>query len=184
MGTGPSIDTDLGSYYQITSDHLKGYGDTYGVSSAMGMVRSINQQLMGEGAEIEVIHIDAKAVGWNDSAVVSTVVSTTEIDVTANVYSLYDQQGESTVDASWFSVGDSVLYYPKADQGNTTALTISQIDGNRLTFSSSHGISTTGGIISANIASSATSSQLSESCYMANSSTGLLNGSLPPQEYV
>ena len=184
VGTGPSIDTDLGSYYQITSDHLKGYGDTYGVSSAMGMVRSINQQLMGEGAEIEVIHIDAKAVGWNDSAVVSTVVSTTEIDVTANVYSLYDQQGESTVDASWFNVGDSVLYYPKADQGNTTSLTISQIDGNRLTFSSSHGISTTGGIISANIASSATSSQLSESCYMANSSTGLLNGSLPPQEYV
>lgn len=184
VGTGPSIDCDLGAYYQITSEHLKGYGDQYGITTKIGMVRAINQRLMGEGSELELIHIDASVVGWHDSARVSSVIDLDTVEVDANVYSNYDQQGEATVDAQWFEVGDKVLYFPLADQANTTSLTIDSISGNQLTFTANHGITGGGGIITPDVASNATSTQLAQSCYMANSSTGLLNGSLSPQEFV
>ena len=183
VGTGASIDCDLGSYYKITSEHLKGYGDEYGVSSSIGMVRSISQGLMSEGADLEFIHIDSSVVGWHDSALVSSIIDADTVEVNANTYSLYNQLGQSTADASWFSVGDKVLYFEIADQATTTSLTISDVNGNQLTFNTNHGISGGGGIITPDIASLATSSQL-EQAYLADSSTGLLNNTLTPQEYV
>ena len=183
VGTGISINTDLGSYYRVTSDHLKGYGDTYGISSSIGMIRSINQDLLGEGCELEVLHTDSSVVGWHDSGIISSVIDLDTVELSANVYSEYDQLGNSTQDASWFSAGDKVLYYPIANQANTTQLTIDSISGNQLTFTANHGITSTGGIITPDVAGNATSTQL-EQAYMANASTGLLNGSLQPQEYV
>jgi hypothetical protein len=183
VGTGASIDCDLGSYYKITSDHLKGYGDEYGISNGIGMVRSISQGLMSEGADLEFIHLDSKVVGWHDSALVSSIIDADTVEVNANTYSLYNQLGQSTVDASWFSVGDKVLYFEIANQATTTSLTISEVSGNQLTFTANHGISGGGGIITPDVASLATSSQL-EQAYLADSSTGLLNNTLTPQEYV
>lgn len=183
VGTGASIDCDLGSYYKITSSHLKGYGDTYGVTEGIAMVRGITQGLMNEGASLEFIHIDSKIVGWHDSALVSSVVDLDTVEVSANTYSLYNQAGQSTLDASWFNIGDKVLYFDISDQANTTSLTISEVSGNQLTFTSSHGISGGGGIITPDVASVVISTQL-EQAYLADSSTGLLNNTLTPQEYV
>jgi len=183
VGTGASINTDLGAYYRITSDHLKGYGDTYGISNSIGMIRSINQDLIGEGCELELLHTDSSVAGWHDSGIVSSVIDLDTVEISANAYSDYDQLGNSTNDVDWFSPGDKVLYYPIADQSNTTQLTIDSISGNQLTFTANHGISGTGGIITPDIASNATTTQL-EQAYLANASTGLLNGSLEPQEYV
>ena len=145
--------------------------------------QTINQDLLGEGCELEVLHTDSSVVGWHDSGIVSSVIDLDTVELSANVYSEYDQLGNSTQDASWFSAGDKVLYYPIANQANTTQLTIDSISGNQLTFTANHGITGTGGIITPDVAGNATSTQL-EQAYMANASTGLLNGSLQPQEYV
>jgi len=183
VGTGASITADLGSYVDITSDHLKGYGDTYGITGKIGMIRSINQELLGEGAELEILHTDSTVVGWNSSAVVSSVIDSDTVEVDANTYALYNQAGESVVDASYFKSGDKVLYYTLADQATTSSLTVDSVSGNQLTFTSNHGISSTGGIITPDTAANATSDQL-ERAYMANATTGVLNGTLSPQEYL
>ncbi|MBV53075.1 MAG: hypothetical protein CL816_03300, partial [Coxiellaceae bacterium] len=46
IATGQSIYLDVGSYVSVSSPHLKGYGDAYGVTDGVGMVRSIRQELM------------------------------------------------------------------------------------------------------------------------------------------
>jgi len=183
VGTGASITADLGSYVDITSNELKGYGDTYGVTGKIGMIRSISQNLVNEGSELEVLHIDSTVVGWNSSGVVSSVIDSDTVELDANTYALYNQIGESVTDSSYFKSGDKVLYYTLADQANTTALTIDSVNGNQLTFTSNHAISVTGGIITPDIAANVTDDQL-DRAYLANATTGLLNGTLQPQEYL
>jgi len=55
VSTGRSIYLDLGSYLTVSSPLLKGYGVDYGVSSSVAMIRSIRQNLMNEGAEVELL---------------------------------------------------------------------------------------------------------------------------------
>ena len=147
------------------------------------MIRSISQELLGEGAELEILHTNTTVTGWNSSAAVSSVIDSDTVEIDANTYALYNQAGESVTDSSYFKSGDKVLYYVLADQANTISLTIDSVSGNQLTFTASHGISVTGGIITPDIAANASSSQL-ERGFMANASTGFLNNTLTPQEYL
>ena len=75
---------DVGSYVSVSSPLLKGYGDEWGVSGEVGMVRSIRQDLMREGAEIELISFGISSVRWNASATVSSVVDSTSVLISAN----------------------------------------------------------------------------------------------------
>ena len=81
IGTGQSMLLDVGSYVSVSSPLLKGYGDEWGVSGEVGMVRAIRQDLMREGAELELISIGAKPVRWNASATVSAIVDATSVGV-------------------------------------------------------------------------------------------------------
>jgi len=165
IGTGKSALLDLGSYIQCSSPHLRGYGDSYGVTDGVGMIRTIRQELMGEGCDLEIITTGLSPVAWNSSAQVETITSATEIEVSANDYS-----SASDGDISFFAVGDVVDYVPTGDQDNAiTALTISNISANIITFSSAHGIVDAEGTIEPTTYANASATHRADA-YLANSS--------------
>ena len=143
IGTGQSSLLDLGAYVKCSSPHLRGYSDDYGVTDGIAMVRSIKQELMNEGCELELITTGLTAVAWNSSATVATVPDTTSVTVNTDDFS------SSTVDdVSFFAEGDVVDYVLKGAQDTAiTGLTISNITGNTITFSSAHSISLSGGTL-------------------------------------
>jgi len=176
IGTGKSAYIDVGSYLKVSSPHLKGYDDTYGVIDGVGQVRSIRQELMGEGCEIELITTGLSPINWNSAARVIAYTSTT-VTLAEDTYS-----GASVTDASFFAVGDVVDYVPQADQDSAiVGLTISQIVGNVLTFSAAHGISSTLGTIEpTNFANASADHRLD--AYLANDSD-IINSNVDAQEF-
>mgnify|MGYP003132846068 CR=1 FL=1 len=177
IGTGPSIFLDVGSYVQVSSPHLRGYSDSYGVTDGVGMIRAISQELMTEGCQLELITTGLSPVNWNSSARVSAISSTTSVTVNANDFS-----GSSLSDASFFQADDVVDYVPKGDHDSAiTNLTILSVAGNLITFTSSHGISSAGGTIEpTTFANASTIHQ--EDAYLADSSDRLAV-STDAQEY-
>ena len=176
IGTGRSIFIDVGSYMTISSPHLRGYSDDYGVTGGVGMVRAIRQNLMSEGCEIELITTGITAVNWNSAARVSSFTTTT-VTVDADKYS-----GSTVADVDFFAVGDVVDYLPAGNHDSAiTGLTISSIVGNVITFSSAHGISVAGGTIEPTTFASASTSHKSDA-YLSNSSD-ILGSSTDAQEF-
>ena len=137
IGTGKSIYLDVGSYVKCTSPHLKGMGDEYGITDEIGMIKSINQELMSEGCSLEIIKTGIISVNWNSTLKVTFVTSTTELTVSTNEF--------SDDDTSFFSVGDVVDFLPYGNEdGAITGLKILTIVGSLITFTSPHGVSTLG----------------------------------------
>ena len=176
ISTGQSIYLDVGSYVQVTSPHLKGYSDGYGVVDAVGMIRSIRQELMNEGCELEIIATGLSPVAWNVTAKV-TAITTDSVTVSEDDFS------DATVDdASFFKVADVVDYVPLGDHDNAiTGLTIQSINGNDITFASAHGISTSDGTLESTTFNNA-SAVHKTNAYLANSSD-LINNTTEAQEY-
>jgi len=176
ISTGASIYLDLGSYIKASSEHFKGYDDEYGVTDSIAMIKSINQNLMQEGCELELLHTGINAVGWNISATVTVVVDSDTITVSSNDF--------SASDVSHFNVGDVVDYLPTGDQDNAiTGLEIASISGNNITFTVGHGITLTadlGTIEPTTYANASTSNQ--NDAYLANSSD-IINSTVDAQEY-
>jgi len=182
IGTGQSIYTDLGSYWGVTSDHYKGYGDEYGITNSVAMIRAIDQDLMGEGCTLELLHLNEQVVGYNASARVSAVISPTVLEMYANTYALYDRDGGAVHDVAFFSAGDVVDYLPLADEDNITTLTISSINNDQVTFSSAHGVSVINGDIQPTTFLNAAPAHQNES-FMGDQNNDIL-GSGTPQEYM
>lgn len=177
ISTGSSIYLDLGSYVKASSPHLRGYGDEYGVTDGVAMVRSINQELMNEGCELEMITTGLDVVAWNASANVATVPDATSITVSEDTFS-----DSSVDDVSFFKAGDVVDYVPTGDQDNAiTGLTIDSIAGNTITFTAAHGISSAAGSIEPTVYSSASSHHQNDG-YLANSSN-VINSNVDAQKY-
>ena len=176
ISTGSSIYLDLGSYIKASSPHFKGYADSYGVTDSIAMIKSINQNLMTEGCELELLHVGLNAVGWNISATVTVVVDADTIRVSSSDF--------SASDVSHFSVGDVVDFLPTGDQDNAiTGLEIATISGNDITFTSAHGITLTadlGTIEPTAYANASTNNQ--NDAYLANSSD-IINTTVDAQEY-
>jgi hypothetical protein len=140
IGTGRSMTLDVGAYVSVTSSHLKGYGDDYGVTNAVGFVRSINQELMGEGCQLEMISMGLSPVTWNASALVTAVSSSTSVTISPAVF--------SDDDASFFKAGDVVDYLPDDNEDSAiVGLVIASVVGAVITFTTSHGISAPDGTI-------------------------------------
>ena len=133
IGTGKALTLDLGSYLKISSDFLKAYTDDYGISQKVGMIKKININLMGEGAEIELIHLGDSSPTWNASAYVSSVIDSDTIAIDTDYF--------SSADANYFQVGNVVKRSTPGSDDTTTTLTISQINGNQISFTSSHSAS-------------------------------------------
>jgi hypothetical protein len=140
IGTGRSMTLDVGAYVSVTSSHLKGYSDSYGVTNAVGFVRSINQELMGEGCQLEMISMGLSPVTWNASALVTAVSSSTSVTISPAVF--------SDDDASFFKAGDVVDYLPDDNEDSAiVGLVIASVVGAVITFTTSHGISAPDGTI-------------------------------------
>ena len=177
IGTGPSIFLDVGSYVTVSSPHLRGYSDSYGVTNGIGMVRSINQELMSEGCEIELLTTGLSPVAWNATATVDSIVSIIKVTVSSNDFSLSDSN-----DISFFKAGDVVDYLPLGDHDNAiTGLTIESISSNIITFTSAHGISVSGGTLEPTTYSNASVTH-QEDGYLANSSN-IINSTTEAQEF-
>ena len=131
LGSGKALDIDIGSAIAVTSDFLKGYEDDYGIINEVGMVRKININLIDEGAEVEVAHFGLSSPTWNASLKVNAVVNTTTLAVESSFY--------SDNDISYFAVGDQVTIYGLYNNDLKATLTISQINGINIVFTTTHG---------------------------------------------
>ena len=137
IGTGQSIYLDVGSYVKCSSPHLKGMGDEYGITEEIGMIKSINQELMSEGCSLEIVKTGITSVNWNSTLKVTFVTSTTALTVSTNEF--------SEDDTNFFSAGDVVDFLPYGNEdGAITGLTIQSIVGSLVTFTATHGVSTLG----------------------------------------
>lgn len=139
IGTGQSIYLDVGSYVKVTSPHLKSYDDSYGVTDKIGMIQSINQNLMSEGAELSIIHTGISVVNWNSTLRITFVTNTISLTFDAAYY--------SDDDKAFFKAGDIVDFLPFGDEDNSiTGLEIASIGGVIVTFTTPHGITNLGTI--------------------------------------
>ena len=137
IGTGKSIFLEVGSYVKCSSPHLKDLGDSYGVTDKIGMIKSINQELMSEGCDLEIVRTGISVVNWNSTLEVTLVTSSTELTVSTNTF--------SSDDTSFFAVDDVVDFLPFGNEdGAITGLTIQSIAGGVVTFTAAHGVSTLG----------------------------------------
>lgn len=135
VGSGKSLLLDLGSLVKINSQYLRGYDDTMGVSSAIAMITSIDVKLMEEGASLELLHYEDQGTVYNASAKVSSIYSLSALDFNQNTFST---QG----DLSFFRVGDIVTLQSTISDTSATK-TIQSIIGNRVFFTTNHGVLST-----------------------------------------
>ena len=174
IGTGPSIYLDLGSYAVVNSPLLKGYGVDYGVTDGVGMIRSIRQELMGEGCQLEIISTGLEAVAWNASANVINVPNVQQVEVSASHFGAND--------ISAFSKSDVVDFLPVYNEDSAiTGLVISAITGQTITFTAPHGITTLGTIESTTYASAVGDLKLDG--YLASTASPPLINSTKAQVY-
>ena len=174
IGSGASIFLDVGSYVSVSSPHLRGYSDSYGVTNGVGMIRSIHQELMSEGCELEIITTGLSPVAWNATAEVEVIDSTTSITLFNDIY--------GTADDTFFQVGDVVDYVPKGDHDNAiTGLEIQAISGTFITFTSAHGISSIGGTLEPTTFANASARHQADA-YLANSNN-IINTTIQAQEF-
>jgi hypothetical protein len=141
------------------------------------MIRSINQELMGEGCDLEILSTGLSPVAWNATATVTTITSVTKVEVKANDYSRTD-----TADINSFKVGDVIDYLPNGNHDAAiTGLEIQAITGNIITFTTSHGITATGGTLEPTTYANASAGHQADA-YLANASN-LINSTVQAQEY-
>ena len=174
IATGSSIYLDLGSYIKASSPHLRDYSDSYGVTDGVAMIRSINQNLLEEGCDLEMLTTGLSPVAWNSSATVASVIDLDTISINASDY--------STSDISFFQAGDVVDYVPTGDQDNAiTGLVIDSIAGSQITFTTNHGISSADGTIESTTYANASASH-KQDAYLSDSNN-LLNSTDEAQDY-
>jgi hypothetical protein len=138
VGTGKALTLDVGGYLRITSQFLKGYSDAYGVANKVAMIQEISIDLMGEGADLKLVHLGDSSPSWNASAKVKTIINSTTLEIETAFY--------SDADINYFQVGDVISYSMPGSDDTISTKTISAISGNQITFTSNHGASV-GGII-------------------------------------
>ena len=178
IGTGQSTYLDVGSYIKVSSPHLRGYEDTYGVTDGIGMIRGIRQSLEGEGCELSIITVGIAPVNWNSAMRVASVVSSTTIEVESNQFTT-TAQGR---DSDFFKAGDVVQHIPRGNHDAAGAqLTILSVSGNLIKFTTAHSISAGGDTIEP-ATYSAASSIHKEDAYLANTSD-IINVTTDAQEF-
>ena len=175
IGTGASLSLDVGSYVTVTSKHLKGLDDNFGVTNEIGFVKAIHQDLMGEGCQLEMIALGLHPVTWNASALVTATPTSSSVTIASAQF--------SEDDASYFAAGDVVDYLPEADEdGALTGLIILSVVGQTITFTTNHGISASGGTLEPTTYASASATHKADAFMASNDALPVL-GSDSAQEY-
>jgi hypothetical protein len=175
IGTGASMFLDVGSYVGVTSKHLKGYDDSFGVTNGIGFVKAIHQDLMGEGCQLEMMALGLRPVCWNATARVTATPTSSSVTIAAAQF--------SQDDASYFAAGDVVDYLPEGNEdGALTGLTILSVVGQTITFTANHGISASGGTLEPTTYASASATHKADAFMASNDALPVL-GSDSAQEY-
>ena len=175
---------EVGTYVDVSSPHLRGYGDSYGVSSGVGMVQSVRQSLTGEGVDVELLHYGFSSTGWNVAAEVAAIINTTTIEVSSLTYGRgQSPTGATRLDVEFFSVGDVIDYIPPGDEDSATTLTIASISGNEIKFSAAHGIASAVGHIESTAYDTAPASHRARA-YLADAAGTLGTAATDGQEYL
>jgi len=175
IGTGASMFLDVGSYVDVTSKHLKGYEDSFGVTNGIGFVKAIHQDLMGEGCQLEIMSLGLRPVCWNASARVTATPTSSSVTIASAQF--------SQDDASYFAAGDVVDYLPEGNEdGALTGLTILSVVGQTITFTANHGISASGGTLEPTTYASASTTHKADAFMASNDALPVL-GSDSAQEY-
>lgn len=175
VGFGKGHLLEVGTMAQVSSPHFKAYGDSYGVTDGLALVRSVRQSLTGEGVDVELLHYGLNGRGWNVSAEVTAVVSATVLEFASLTYTRgRTPAGDATEDLSLFEAGDVIDYIPPGDEDNPTTLTIQSVDLalNRVTFTAAHGVASAVGHIEPTVYDNAPSRHQSRA-YLADA-TGTL----------
>jgi len=176
IGSGQSMTLDVGSYVAVSSPHLRGYSDEYGVTDGIGMITAIRQELMNEGCELEIVTTGLTPVAWNATARVTSVTLSSATVATD------DFSGSSVDDVSFFQAGDEVDYLPRGNHdGAITGLEIQSISGNVITFTTPHGITTLNGTLEPSTYADASVDHRRDA-YLANSSD-IINTTVDAQEF-
>jgi hypothetical protein len=141
------------------------------------MIRSIHQELMSEGCDLELLTTGLSPVAWNATATVATIPTTTTVTVNTDDYS------ESGIDdVSFFRAGDLVDYLPVGDHDSgTLGLEIESISGNTITFTAVHNLTVTGGTLEPTTYANASAAHRLDA-YLANSSD-VINSNIEAQEF-
>ena len=178
IGSGKSLLLDVGSYVSVSSPLLKGYGDEWGVTNQVGMIQSLHQELMSEGARVDIIATGASPVAWNSTAEVDAIPTSTSVEVAEYSYSSTDP------DVSFFSIGDVVDYLPEGNHDSAiTGLVIAQIQGNIIGFTSAHGITVTGGTLEPTIYTNASADMQADAYLSSDTSPPVLGLNVEAQRY-
>ena len=186
--TADAVLMQLGGVYTVTSRHLKGYDDDLGITAKTGRLKSLAFNFTTEGAQLEFVHLDQNATGWNAALQVTSVLSPTIVLVADNAFSGENNpsSGDLQSDVDFFAEGDTVRAVPTANHDAATVVVIDQINVNtpgvdwEVEFTGAHGLVAPAlGTIEPAIYASAPDNH-KELAYLADA-TPDLNGD-PPQE--
>jgi len=149
VGTGRGLRGEVGSVYSLTSSHLRGYDDSWGVEDVRALVTSSTVDLMGEGTHLELMYYGTLGAGWNAAALVTVIDSPTSVIVSATTFSDVSPTGDPLKDIQGFGPGAQVDHLPAGDHDGRTSHTINSVDiaANRIVFNAAHGLATAGGTI-------------------------------------
>ena len=119
----------LGSVVNVSSDHLRGFGDEMGISGEIARVSSLELDLTGEGAVVELTYYGAKTSGFNAALEVIAAPTIQRVQVQTTTYTggINPHTGAPALDLDFWSVGDAVRVVPTADHDAAITLTITGI---------------------------------------------------------
>ena len=149
VGTGRGLRGEVGTVYAVSSPHLRDYSDGWGVSNVRALVRGSTIDLMGEGAQLDLVYYGTLGAGFNASAKITSIDSPSSVIVAANEFSDRSPTGDSVKDVQGFAAGDKVDHLPVGDHDGRASHTIQSVDvaANRIVFTANHGIAVAGGTI-------------------------------------
>jgi hypothetical protein len=164
LGLGVLI--DCGDVVTLTHSDAVGYTGARGLSSAPAVVVSRRLNFEDATAQVELAYHGANLSGFAPSLVVSSVVSATVVEVTANAHTEAADpvDGEAQEDLSYWTAGDvALMVSDPLGAGWPTGYerTVDSVDLalNRIEFTAAHGLSVGDYIRPASYASASSSHQ-------------------------
>lgn len=183
ISTSKALLMQIGSVYTITSRHLKGYGDEWGVVGKSARLVSLDMNLEAEGATVRFVSYDTNATGWNAAMRVSFVLNSTTVAVSSNVFTEVRNPHTNAIqsDSDFFGAGDVVKASSPYDMDASTTLTLLSVTSTVVAFTAAHGLAT-GDIIEP--PTYASQSDVHKGLASIANSSGLLGGATLGDEVV
>lgn len=132
----------VGDVVKLTAPDAHAYDGSRGITALPMRVTSVSIDWAAGRADIEAVSYELRGSGYAPAMRVASVVDADTVTVSANAYTAttHPVTGAVQTDVSYFAVSDAVYCVPRGDWAGKTAVTISTIVGNDVTFSGAHGL--------------------------------------------